>query len=573
MKRMTRSKSILWVFCLIQILSLSCTHHQRTRQNTERFHNVIVLVPDGCGVSHMTIARWFKGAPLTQDSMDVSLVRTFSANSMITGSAAAATAFATGYKTWEDSRKAKCLSMRPDSQLIPHAKELPASEKWRPVATVLEGARLSGKSVGLVATCRVSHATPAAYASHWHSRYNNHVLIEQMVYQNMDVVFGGGFRYIVDVDHEIPSSTYKGTRRDGENLHKVLLSKGYKFITTKDELQTLDSNVSKVWGVFADRHMVHDIDRQLLAPKHPSLVDMTMKAIELLSRNPKGFFLMVEGSSVDWAAENNDPVGVVTDYLAFDKAVSVAFEFARSDPKQKTLVLVFPDHDCGGMSLGNGLVEAYEFPPDDMVNVLSEASLTAEGLETLLRHHVDNTNPEVVQQIISQYFGIDDPTDEEINAIITELSDTGYVSLRTIIGPMISARAGIGWTTFGHTGNDGPMFSYGLSRVPQIIDNTDIAHLCANAMGFQLNDVTQRLFADARTIFPDATLQIDTAGVTLSKGHLTVKKNSKQAVFPFFKNVMIVDQDTLQLEGITVYSLFAHKVFLPRQAAKLFDEY
>jgi alkaline phosphatase len=186
-----------------------------------------------------------------------------------------------------------------------------------------------------------------------------------------------------------------------------------------------------------------------------------------------------------------------------------------------------------------------------------------------------NAGPNVdsIRSIIAQYYGIADLTDEEIEAILMELADTNNRNLRTVIGPILSARAGIGWTTFDHTGNDVPMFSYGFSRAPQIIDNTDIAHLCANAMGFQLNDVTQRLFTDARTLFGNATLTIDTAGVTLSKGHLTVRKGNKQAVFPFFKNAMIIDQDTLQLEGITVYSLFAHKVFLPRQAARLFDEY
>jgi alkaline phosphatase len=566
--------SNLFVLFLITIctLFLGCaTQYSEPNDvsGSPRFHNVIVLIPDGCGVAHMTIARWFKGTQLTQDSMDISLVRTFSANSMITGSAAAATAFATGYKTWEDSRKARCLSMRPDSQLLPHAKELFPSERWRPVATVLEGARLAGKSVGLVATCRMSHATPAAFASHWHSRYDDNIIMEQMVYQGIDVLFGGGFGYL------IPDTQDNGERQDNENLNRVLLSNGYKIIGTKDELFEVESSTPRVWGLFANGHMVHDIDRRFLATDEPSIAEMTKKAIELLSRNPKGFFLMVEGSQVDWSSHDNDPVGVITDYIAFDQAVRVALDFAKSLPGQRTLVLVFPDHDNGGMSLGRRGLYSYGFNPEDMSSIVKKAFLTAEGVEQFIFRSVEKSGPNAdsIRNIITQYYGIADLTDEEIEAILAELKVMDVRNLRRVIGPMLSARAGIGWTTFDHTGNDVPMFSYGLSRTPQLIDNTDIAYLCANAMGFRLNDVTQRLFVEARTIFGDAILTIDTAGVMLSKGHLTVRKEERQAVFPFFKNIMIVDQDTVQLEGITVYSLYAHKVFLPRQAAKLFDEY
>ena len=570
MKKMRGSQILI----LLPLVVLSCTQYQRAQQDLEQFQNVIVLIPDGCGIAHMTITRWFKGAPLVQDALDMGLVRTHSANSMITGSAAAATAFATGYKTWEDAQKAKCLSMRPDSLLLPDAQELPASERWRPVATVLEGARLAGKSVGLVATCRVSHATPAAYASHWHSRYDNNVLIEQMVYQDLNVVFGGGFRYLIEVDAEIPGSVSKGARRDGENLYEVLLSKGYSFVNTRDELLALDRNTPKAWGIFANGHMVHDIDRQYLAPDEPSIAEMTEKAIELLSKNPKGFFLMVEGSQVDWSSHDNDPVGVVTDYIAFDQALKVALDFAKSHPEQKTLVLVFPDHDNGGMSLGHRYHNSYSFKPKDMSNPLRNALLTAGGVEYLLWKSAQNRGPEpdTIKGIVERYYGIDDLTEDEVTEIIRELADTLDVNLREVIGPMLSVRAGIGWTTFDHTGNDVPMFSYGLSGGPRTIDNTEIAHLCARAMGFQLSDVTDRLFVDASVLFENATLAIDTVGVEMSKGHLTVQKNAKRAVFPFFKNIMITDQDTITLEGITVYSKYAHKVFLPRQAVVLFEE-
>jgi alkaline phosphatase len=560
---------------LLGVSALSCVQYQNAQHGPEQFRNVIVLIPDGCGVAHMTIARWFKGAPLAQDSMAVSLVHTFCANSMITGSAAATTAFASGFKTWEDARRAACLAMHADSLLLPTPQQLPASEKWRPGATVLEGARLAGKSVGLVATSRITHATPAGYASHWHSRDDENIIMEQMVYNGVDVAFGGGFRYLIDADTKIPGVSYKGARKDDDNLYEALRSLGYEVITTEDELNAIQPQVSKVWGMFAVSHMAFNIDQPLFAPQQPSLMEMTGKAIEILSKNPKGFFLMVEGSNVDWASHDNDPVGVVTEFLAFDQAVEVALDFARSHPEQRTLVLIFPDHDNGGMSLGRNDFDTYEFKPEDMNRILRGASLTADGVEWLLRKCTRDVGfiPDSIRSIIARYYGITDLTEAEEREILAELADTTYVNVREIIGSMMSERAGIGWTTFDHTGNDVPMFSYGLSRAPQTIDNTEIAHLCARAFGFQLDDITGRLFADASTIFGDATLTIDTAGVGMSKGYLSVQKNEKRAVFPFFKNIMIIGQDTIPLEGITVYSPNANRVFLPEKTAKLFAKY
>jgi alkaline phosphatase len=536
-------------------------------------HNVIVLIPDGCGVAHMTIARWCKGAPLAQDSMDVSLVKTYSANSMITGSAAAATAFAAGYKTWEASEKARCLSMRPDSLLIPAGQALPEDQQWRPAATVLEGARLSGKAVGLVATCRASHATPAAYASHWHSRYDDNIIMEQIVYHDLDVLFAGGYGYLVDMASQIPGSTAQGKRRDGENLYEVLHEKGYTIITTRDELNCLSLTIHQVWGMFAPDHMVHDIDRERFAPQEPSLAEMTKKAIDILSKDPYGFFLMVEGSQVDWSSHDNDPVGTITDYLAFDRAVQVALDFARSQPEQHTLILVLPDHDNGGMSLGHRDTYSYMFHPNEMTRIVSNAQLTAEGVAHVIEEKIDRSKPSLsaLQDIIAEHYGIDSLNSDEMKLILAELADTHYSYLPPVLGPILSARAGIGWTTFDHTGNDVPMFSYGCDRVPQVIDNTDVALLCARAMGFDLDELNERLFVDARVLFKDAVVTIDTSGVSVSNGRLIIDKKDKKAEFPFFKNIMIMDKDTFMLEGLTVYSLPAHRVFLPRQAKKMFE--
>jgi len=571
-----KKKSLVAIIILLFICKCAMSYigHSSRQDKAKMFHNVIVMIPDGCGVAHMTIARWFKGAPLVQDSMEISMVHTFCANSMITGSAAAATAFATGFKTWEGDEKARCLSMRPDSLLIPQPQELPLSQQWRPVATVLEGARVQGKAVGLVATCRISHATPAGYASHWHSRTDEHIIMEQLVYQNLDVVFGGGYCYLVADDKEIPGISSKGRRQDGENLYETLTSNGYSIITTSDELNTLKQGTQKVWGMFAKGHMLHDIDRQTFAPDEPSLAEMTEKAIEILSKDPDGFFLMVEGSQVDWSSHSNDPVGTITEYIAFDQAVKVALDFARSKPEEPTLVLIFPDHDNGGMSLGNYISNYSAFKPCDMVNVIKNASLTADAVAYLIYSSLNDSQPDpaAIRGIIAENYGIDDITAREMETIIADLKDTLNYDLITIIAHMLSDRAGIGWTSFEHTGHDVPMFSFGLSNPPQTIDNTEIARLCARALGCDLTALNERLIADAGTLFKNATITIDTTSVETSKGMLVIDNGKTQAAFPFFKNLMIIEQDTLILEGLTLYSKKTNKVFVPRQAKTLLDK-
>jgi alkaline phosphatase len=175
------------------------------------------------------------------------------------------------------------------------------------VATVLEAAKQQGRSTGLVATSRITHATPAAYASHIDDRGKDNDIMEHLVYNNLNVALGGGKRHLVPEENcnltDVPEG---GKRSDCQDLLAVLKDRGYAFVETKQELMDLPGNTDKVWGMFAMSHMQPDIDRQHFAPEEPSLAEMTEKAIEVLNRNENGFFLMVEGSQVDWAGHNND---------------------------------------------------------------------------------------------------------------------------------------------------------------------------------------------------------------------------------------------------------------------------
>ncbi len=141
-----------------------------------KIKNIIILVPDGCSQSVQTLARWYGGKPLQVDEMIAGTVSTYSTDSVITDSSSAATAFATGYKTTNGF-----VSVGPAADVVLSTLEIPPEElQYSPLATVLEGSKLEGKATGLVATSRVSHATPAAFASHVDNRDSETEITEQM---------------------------------------------------------------------------------------------------------------------------------------------------------------------------------------------------------------------------------------------------------------------------------------------------------------------------------------------------------------------------------------------------------
>ncbi|MEA2115871.1 MAG: alkaline phosphatase [Thermodesulfobacteriota bacterium] len=153
--------------------------------------NVIVMIPDGCDETVQTVARWYKGEDLAVDTMQTGTVKTHMANSIIPGSAAAATAFASGHKT-----TARFIGVGPRTEDLLTGLE-PTADPYAPVATVLEAAQREGKATGIISTSRVTHATPAAFAAHVQDRGWDNDIMEHMVYNNVDVVFGGGARHLI----------------------------------------------------------------------------------------------------------------------------------------------------------------------------------------------------------------------------------------------------------------------------------------------------------------------------------------------------------------------------------------
>ena len=306
----------------------TATYPQTT---AERVENVIFCIGDGMGVGQVALARVRAAGlagKLCMERLPVTgLVRTHSANSSVTDSAAAGTALACGVKT-----KNAMIGMTPDEQGC---------------CTILEAARDKGMATGLVVTSAITHATPACFASHIKSRKLEDKIAEQLLANKVNVLFGGGRKFFQPPSN--PKDPNSG-RKDGMNLIPVAREAGYEYVETAEALQSLRGPYAL--GLFQREGL------KTVAPE-PSIAQLTRKAIELLSRirpdsrdGKAGFFLMVEGSQIDWGCHSNKANVAVRQTLLFDQAVEAAVEFALKDGH--TLVIVTADHETGGLTLIGG---------------------------------------------------------------------------------------------------------------------------------------------------------------------------------------------------------------------------
>ncbi|MFQ5859332.1 MAG: alkaline phosphatase [Anaerolineae bacterium] len=286
--------------------------------------DIILLIGDGMGPHHRAAARYLSVGPagaLAMDGLTVAgYARTYSANALVTDSAAAATAIASGAKTYNGAIGVDAVG--------------------NPVKTILEQAQALGKATGLVTTTQIAHATPAAFAAHVTNRSMMTEIARQLLEHGVDVLLGGGEDQWLPTDQA--GCFGAGERTDGLNLIRSAITNGYTYVCTPAQFDAINPAViQKLLGLFADEGMVR--------PYQPSLADMTGKAIDIVSQDPDGFFLMVEGGQIDWASHANDADNALGDTIGFDEAVAVARQFAAQHPE--TLVIVTADHETGGLTL------------------------------------------------------------------------------------------------------------------------------------------------------------------------------------------------------------------------------
>ncbi len=383
--------------------------------------------------------------------------------------------------------------------------------------------------------------------------------MEQMVYEDIDVVFGGGSGYLIPV-------TEGGKRTDGENLTKVLLDRNYQLVDTRNEMSNL--TVGRTWGLFASGHMASDINRPLLAPDQPSLAEMTEKAVELLSKNKDGFFLMVEGSQIDGGTHANDPIYAVTEFMAFDEAVKVAVDFAEKDGH--TLVLAFPDHYTGGMTIGSYSDPEYDSTTiEEVIEPLKGMKLNSLGVAAKIGKDLSTEN---IKSQLKTWWGID-ATDEDIAEILKMYDNGKGFPLDYAISEVISRNhTVIGWTSHGHCGDNVPLWAYGPDHPSGYLDNTEIAQYVAEKIGLDLNETNRYLFVEVGEVFSkdngDGQLDENEYLLDMTDSSNPVLRIG-DAQLPVSKNILIRNGITHELKGIVVYAPATGKVYIPSKVLSL----
>ncbi|PAP77982.1 alkaline phosphatase [Rubrivirga marina] len=370
--------------------------------------NVVLMIADGFGPASATLGAAAKGAPLALDGVLVGSVETSSSDSRVTDSAAGATAYACGLKTYNGA--------------------IAVDADGRPCRTVLEAAEAAGLATGLVATSRITHATPASFAAHVESRAEEAEVARQLAASGVEVLFGGGRSYFTD-------------------LTGPMAADGWAVATDRDGYDALDATPAA--ALLADGHLAYEIDRD--ETDQPSLAEMTTTALDLLASSPdgreNGFFLMIEGSRIDHAGHANDPAAHLGDILAYDEAVAAVLDWAARDGT--TLVVSTADHETGGMALGRDGIYAWDPAP------LLAATASFEAMTAALQAGGDPV------AVVREGLALDDLPEGAEEAIRGALATGDPYALGPVVRDLISEPAGIGWTTSGHTAVDVGLYAFG----------------------------------------------------------------------------------------------------------------
>ena len=424
--------------------------------------SVILLIGDGMSLAEVYAAQIYAEEVLDSslvipDIEEAAVTRTQSLDSMVTDSAAAGTAIHTGQKSNNASINV-----------------LPGGE-W--AYTLGQAAQAAGKSVGVMSTARITHATPASVYGHDADRDAENVFAAQMMEFAPEVALGGGARAF------LPESE-GGKRDDGRNIIDEMVQMGYVNVTNTDELLAIDTeSTEQLLGLFTNSHMSYELDRKNEALEEPSLAEMTATAVDILDNNPEGFFVSIEGGRIDHAAHDHDITGVIWDMLAFDEALRVALNYQAEHPD--VLVVATADHETAGLALGHG-TEYFMTLPN-----LSGVTCSLETLSGLISGDPDNAVAlaEGCGLVLTDEYvamlGEYPPEAAEIEGL-----DLGYAYTwaHYVLALAEAEMAGVTFGAWAHTGM--PVITYavgpGAEMFTGTIDNTDLPNYLAESLGVTL---------------------------------------------------------------------------------------
>lgn len=304
-------KNNLLLISLSLVIFVSCKVDDNFKKNQSP-KNIILLISDGAGLSQISSAYFYKNEPVNYSRFnDIGLIETFSSNKDITDSAASATAFATGEKTYNGA--------------------IGVSKDYKPVNNLIELASLKGVKTGLVSTSSITHATPASFFAHTISRDFEDEIAMQLSKSEVDYFAGGGMNFFKN-------------RSDNINVIDTLKSNGFSVKLDKlDLFDNIESNNKQCFILAADGMP------KITEGRGSFLKDATMLGIKFLSKKNKPFFMMSEGSQIDWGGHDNDVNYLITELIDFDEMVGAVLDYAERDGE--TLVIVTSDHETGGFTL------------------------------------------------------------------------------------------------------------------------------------------------------------------------------------------------------------------------------
>jgi len=441
---------------------LSATSASSVAQPTARAKNIIFLVADGLcngtvGLAHhwklrnqQAALHWmqlFEREGLTRGYQD-----TASASSPVTDSAAAAS-------SWGSGQRVNNGVINMDA----------AGNKLKPI---LSYAKEAGKATGLVSTCRITHATPAGFATNVPLRDMEDEIAQQYLAHEIDVLLGGGARHFVQKQADSSQIDYIPRFKE----------KGYQVVTDASALAAANGD-GRLLGLFSQSHIPYAIDRKhdRSLKEVPGLAEMFRAALARLDRTPDGFFLQVEGGRIDHAGHGNDPGAILHEFLEFDECIPIALEYIDAHPD--TMLIVTTDHGTGGCQL-NGAGKSY----NDSGPALERINDLRRSFEWLQQRFAatGQFSPEPVKIAL----GID-ATEEQAAIVQAALdAEARYLSgaLNEAFGTQLKEQTAVGWSSNQHTAECVDFFAFGpgSQAVPPFFKNYQLFGIMASALGFKV---------------------------------------------------------------------------------------
>lgn len=422
--------------------------------NASSPRNIILFIGDGMSTPQRMVAEEFSRkmgtGPLAMNAMSrQATTRTYSASSLVTDSAAAATAIACGEKTENGF-----VGLDPDGKRLTSCAEV---------------ARDAGKKVGIVTSVTINHATPAGFYAHQRSRSMLYEIGLDLVRSRFDLFMGGG------LDGANAKTAYVAEYVG--NLYDYAATNGYIVAEGRegfDALAKINIRNPRIWWRSGEKALPYAIDAE--GDDTPRLPEITQRALDFLGDN---FFLMVEGGAIDWAGHANEAATNLRDMLEFDDAIKVALEFQKTNPD--TLVIVTGDHETGGMSMG--------FAGTGYAFYMERLALQKCSTEKFRDRFYDIKGAggsfEDALALMEKWYGLKakgddgDPmvvSDKDMESLERHFEDGGFSDK---VRRIMQGKAGVGWTSGSHTGlpalttSAGP----GSDRFTGLLDNTDIAKI------------------------------------------------------------------------------------------------